>query len=158
MTLISIVDSVIEAGNDRQVGLSMGVGSNLFMQDVFMRGFGVHAVLPDGSVLPTKKQPANVWSHATLLAAGRQKSHRAETHAVSGEAGQYTSPVFKNGEPTDGFLVEFLVGSHVIPPPPNLTTQARRTASLPSHFPIQIKQVPFATAAHLGRGVISVVV
>lgn len=128
---ISIVDSVIEAGHEQQVGISMAVGSNIFMQDVFMRGFGVHVVLPDGSVLPTTKHASNSWSHAKLLAAGRQQPQRTDTTdnlsdamlAKAAVAPKYTSPVFKNGAPIDDFVVEFSIGPDVDPPAPDLTTQ-----------------------------------
>jgi hypothetical protein len=128
---LSIVDSVIEAGHELQVGIKMGQGANLFMQDVYMHGFGVHVVLPNGSMLPTQKHAANVWSHARLLAAGRQQPDQADTHdgeltGVSGKpkvGPQYTSPVFKNGVPMDDFVVEFSIGPNVSQPPPKLTTQ-----------------------------------
>ena len=149
---LSIVDSVIEAGHERQIGINVDSGSNLFMQDVFMRGFGAHVRLPDGSVLPTAKHTANEWSHAKLVAAGRQKSkqthqldsvdemvtlsERVQTTAMlSTSLPQYTSPVFKNGMPTDDFAVEFLVGADVAPPRLNLTTQHTwNEATFPSWF------------------------
>lgn len=129
---ISIVDSVIEAGDRHQIGINMAFGANLFMQDVFMNGFTVHVVLPDGSVLPAKKHTTNTWSHTKLLAAGRQQPQPDD--ALTGEVAdisetahavtpRYTSPVFKNGVSTDDFLVEFSIGPDVQQPPPQLTTQ-----------------------------------
>lgn len=130
---ISIVDSVIEAGDEHQIGISMAVGANLFMQDVFMHGFSVHVVLPDGSMLPAKKHATNAWSHTKLLAAGRQQPQPDHADTLAGEMAEvsgkarvaqgYTSPVFKNGVPMDDFLVEFSVSPDVARPPPQLTTQ-----------------------------------
>ena len=128
---LSLVDSVIE-GHAHQVGVAVSSSSNLFLQDVYFRGFEKSVVMPDGSILGPSYAAASgsaTWSHAKLVAAGRQKADP--------EAGgpAYTSPVFKNGSATGDYQVNFVTPSNQKAPPSDLTSRhVWDEATFPSWF------------------------
>ena len=127
---LSLVDSIIE-GHAHQVGIAVSSSSNLFLQDVYLRGFEKSVVMPDGSILGPSYAASGsaTWSHAKLVAGGRQKADP--------EAGgpAYTSPVFKNGSAIDDYQVDFITTSNQKSPPSDLTSQhVWDEATFPSWF------------------------
>ena len=127
---LSLVDSVIE-GHAHQVGIAVSSSSNLFLQDVYFRGFEKSVMMPDGSILGPSYAASGsaTWSHAKLVAGGRQKADP--------EAGgpAYTSPVFKNGSAIDDYQVDFITTSNQKSPPSVLTSRhVWDEATFPSWF------------------------